>query len=255
MKYYKWIPLLLFSTILILAGLLGCVREEESVLVVGTSADFPPFEYKDPETGEIVGFDIELIKLIAQRIGYDRVEIKDMDFDSLIPALQAGQIDVAIAGITITEERAQQVDFSIPYWSADQAVVAVAGSGITVDDITDLYGLRIGVQTGTTGEIFVRENVGEENATIQDYPTYIEALQALLTGQIDVIVLDTPVAQRFTQEYNVEILKIFETGEQYGIAVKKGNTELLEKINNALQEIMNSEEWNNLVEKYFGSSD
>ncbi|MCD6503033.1 MAG: basic amino acid ABC transporter substrate-binding protein [Thermoplasmata archaeon] len=251
MKYRWAIPL---AVILLLTGLLGCVqKQEEMVLVVGTSADFPPFEYKDPNTGEIVGFDIELIKLIAQRLGYDRVEIKDMDFDSLIPALDAGQIDVAIAGITITEKRKQEVDFSIPYWSADQAVVIRKGSGITINDIKDLYGLTIGVQTGTTGAIFVEENVGQ-NATIKEYPTYVEALQALITGQIDAIVVDTPVAQRFTQQYDVEIVHVFQTGEQYGIAVKKGNTELLNKINQALQEIMNSNEWNQLIEKYFGSS-
>ena len=129
---YKWMFPVFVVAILSVTAILGCVQKEEKVLVVGTSADFPPFEYKDPETGEIVGFDIELIKLIAQKIGYDRVEIKDMDFDSLIPALQAGQIDVAIAGMTITEKRKQQVDFSIPYWSADQAVVVRKGSRITV---------------------------------------------------------------------------------------------------------------------------
>ena len=251
---YKWMFPVFVVAILSVTAILGCVQKEEKVLVVGTSADFPPFEYKDPETGEIVGFDIELIKLIAQKIGYDRVEIKDMDFDSLIPALQAGQIDVAIAGMTITEKRKQQVDFSIPYWSADQAVVVRKGSGITVNTVEDLYGLKIGVQTGTTGAIFVEENVGQ-NATIQEYPTYVEALQAIITGQIDVIVLDTPVAERFTQQYDVEIVKVFETGEHYGIAVKKGDTELLNKINDALQQIMGSEDWNNLVEKYFGSSD
>jgi len=252
MRYRFLVPMFIVA-VLVLTGVLGCVQKQEMVLVVGTSADFPPFEYKDPQTGEIVGFDIELIKLIAKKIGYDKVEIKDMDFDSLIPALDAGQIDVAIAGITITDKRKQQVDFSIPYWSADQAVVIRKGSGITINDVKDLYGLNIGVQSGTTGAIYVEEHVGE-NATIKEYPTYIEALQALITGQIDAIVVDTPVAQRFTQQYDVEIAHVFETGEQYGIAVKKGNTDLLNKINDALQQIMNSEDWNKLIEKYFGSS-
>ena len=143
MRYRFLVPMFIVA-VLVLTGVLGCVQKQEMVLVVGTSADFPPFEYKDPQTGEIVGFDIELIKLIAEKIGYDKVEIKDMDFDSLTPALDAGQIDVAIAGITITDKRKQQVDFSIPYWSADQAAVIRKGSGITINDVKDLYGLNIG---------------------------------------------------------------------------------------------------------------
>ncbi len=253
-----WIAIIII-VILIIAGVaayyaLTPPAKEEKVLVVGTASGFPPFEYVDPNTHEVVGFDIDLIKMIAEKIGYDKVEIKDMEFDSLIPALQAGTIDVAIAGMTITEEREKIVDFSKPYWHADQAVVVRKDSDLVVNSPEDLHGLKIGVQTGTTGEYYVTENVGKDNATINSYPSYVEAVQALVNGQIDVIVVDTPVAQNFVQKYDVKVIHTFETGETYGIAVKEGNKELLDKINNALDEIMNSPEWDQLVAKYFGSS-
>lgn len=228
--------------------------KQEKVLIVGTSSGFPPFEYVDPNTHKVVGFDIDLITIIAHKIGYDKVEIKDMEFDSLIPALQAGTIDVAIAGMTITPAREKVVDFSKPYWHADQAVVVRKDSNLVVNSPEDLHGLKIGVQTGTTGESYVTEKVGKDNATIKSYPSYVEAVQALVNGQIDVIVVDTPVAQNFVHKYDVKIIHTFETGETYGIAVKKGNTKLLNEINSALDEIMNSSEWNQLVNKYFGSS-
>ncbi len=252
-----WIAVIIV-VILIIAGIAAYYamqpsKPQEKVLVVGTASGFPPFEYVDPNTHKVVGFDIDLITMIAHKIGYDKVEIKDMEFDSLIPALQSGTIEVAIAGMTITQEREKVVDFSKPYWHADQAVVVRKDSNIVVNSPDDLRGMKIGVQTGTTGEIYVTEHVGKDNATIKSYPSYVEAVQALVNGQIDVIVVDTPVAQSFTHKYDVKIIHTFDTGEAYGIAVKKGNTKLLNEINSALDEIMNSPEWNKLVEKYFGS--
>jgi polar amino acid transport system substrate-binding protein len=243
----------LIGVLLLALAASGCISggSKEKVLVVGTSADFPPFEYKNTTNGEITGFDIELIKMVAKRIGYDRVEIKDMDFDSLIPSLQAGKIDVAIAGMTITEERKKVVDFSDPYWEADQAVIVRKDSSITVNSVDDLKGKVIGVEKGTTGAEYVKDHLGS-NVTLKEYPGYVEALQALLNGQVDVVVLDSPVANMFVQKYNVKIVYTIKTGEHYGIAVRKGNTELLNKINSALHEIKNSPDWNKLVAKYFG---
>ncbi|WP_297518901.1 basic amino acid ABC transporter substrate-binding protein [Thermococcus sp.] len=235
------------------SGCIGTGTTQEKVLVVGTSADFPPFEYKNASNGQITGFDIDLIKLVAKKMGYDRVEIKDMDFDSLIPALQAGKVDVVIAGMTITPEREKVVDFSIPYWEADQAVLVRKGSGIKVSSVEDLKGKKIGVEKGTTGAIYVKKHLGN-SSTIKEYPTYVAAIEALLNGQVDAVVLDSPVAEMFSKKYNsVEIVYTIKTGEHYGIAVKKGNKKLLDGINKALKEIMNSPEWNKLVEKYFGS--
>jgi polar amino acid transport system substrate-binding protein len=249
-----YIVLLLVLSLLFAVASSGCISggTQEKVLVVGTSADFPPFEYKNASNGQITGFDIALIKLIAKKMGYDKVEIKDMDFDSLIPALQAGKVDVVIAGMTITPEREKVVDFSIPYWEADQAVIVRKGSGIKVTSIDDLKGKKIGVEKGTTGAIYVKKHLNQ-TATIKEYPSYVAALEALLNGQVDVVVLDSPVAKMFSKKYDVEVVYTIKTGEHYGIAVRKGNKKLLDGINKALKEIMNSPEWDKLVEQYFGS--
>jgi len=253
-KNTTYLSVILVVSLLLAVASSGCIgtKTQEKVLVVGTSADFPPFEYKNASNGQITGFDISLIKLIAKKMGYDRVEIKDMDFDSLIPALQAGKVDVVIAGMTITPEREKVVDFSIPYWEADQAVLVRKGSGIKVNSLDDLRGKTIGVEKGTTGAIYVKKHLGS-SSKIKEYPTYVAAVEALLNGQVDVVVLDSPVAKMFSKKYDVQVVYTIKTGEHYGIAVKKGNTKLLEGINKALKEIMNSPEWDKLVEEYFGS--
>lgn len=219
-------------------------------ITVGTSADFPPFEYI--ENGQFVGFDMDLMREIAKIAGFE-LKFVDMSFDSLIPALRAGQIDVAAAAMTITEERKQVVDFSIPYWTADQSVIVKADSNLT---ITVLFGkYRIGVQTGTTGDLWCTDELVAKGIlpekNLKRYDTFILALSDLLNGNIDAIVLDSPVANRFAATKPVKVVGIIVTGEQYGIAVKKGNRELLNAINNALKQIIESGKMNELIDKYF----
>ncbi len=217
--------------------------------LVGTSADFPPFEYV--ENGKYVGFDIDLIKSIANLEGF-QVEIRDMSFDSLIPALKSGIIDIAIAGMTITPDRLKVVDFSNPYWSADQDVIVKKDSNY---NLTVLFGNhKVGVQTGTTGDLWVSDNLIKTNIlkNIVRYESFIYALQALLNGEIDAVVLDSPVAERFAQTRPVSIVGIIITNENYGIAVNKGNSELLSKINDGLSKLRSSGQLTALVDKYFG---
>lgn len=223
-------------------------------LVVGTSPDFPPFEYID-EKGNVVGFDIDLIRLLAQKAGYKDIKIVTMDFDALIPALIQGKIDVIAAGMTITEERKKVVDFTDPYWEADQAILVRKDSGFTPKSIDDLSGKTVGVQTGTTGADYVKNYAKEHglNINIREYSSFVLAVQDLVNGRIDAVVVDSPVAKMFEQKYPVAIAVIIKTGEQYGFAVRKGETELLQALNKALREVKNSPEWNKLVEKYFGS--
>jgi polar amino acid transport system substrate-binding protein len=231
-------------------------EQGKKVLRVGTSPDFPPFEYV-AANGTIMGFDIELMRLIAKKAGYDDIEIVSMDFDSLIPALEQGQIDVIAAGMTITEEREKRVDFSIPYWEADQAILVRVGSGFKPQKVEDLEGKTVGVQTGTTAADYLKGLVDEKglNINIKEYSSYVLAIQDLLAGRIDAVMVDTPVAKMFEKRYKdkLTIATIVKTGEKYGFAVQEGNKELLEKINKALQEIMQSPEWDKLVQKYFGS--
>jgi polar amino acid transport system substrate-binding protein len=223
-------------------------------LVVGTSPDFPPFEYVD-ENGNIVGFDIDLIRLVAQKAGFKDIEIVSMDFDALIPALQQGKIDVIAAGMTITPEREKVVDFTIPYWEVDQAVIVSKTSSFKPTKLEDLAGKTVGVETGTTAASYLKDYVKKHNVDIKikEYSSYVLAVQDLINGRIDAVMLDVPVAKMFAKKYPVEIAFVVKTGEKYGFAVKKGNKELLDKLNKALQEVMNSPEWEKLVEKYFGS--
>ncbi|WP_448532394.1 basic amino acid ABC transporter substrate-binding protein [Pseudothermotoga sp.] len=219
-------------------------------VIVGTSADFPPFEYI--ENGQFVGFDMDLMREIAKIAGFE-LKFVDMSFDSLIPALRVGQIDVAAAAMTITEERKKVVDFSMPYWTADQSIIVKADSDLT---ITVLFGkYRIGVQTGTTGDLWCTENLVQKGLlperNLKRYDTFILALSDLLNGNIDAIVLDSPVANRFAATKPVKVVGIIVTGEQYGIAVRKGNKELLDKINQALKTLIETGKINELIDKYF----
>ena len=219
--------------------------------VGGTSADFPPFEYV--QNGKYVGFDIDLISAIAKMEGFN-VSIRDMSFDSLIPALKAGVIDIAIAGMTITNQRQKVVDFSQPYWFANQDVIVNKNSKYTV---TVLFGNhKVGVQTGTTGDLWVTNNLAKtgilKKENVKRYQSFIYALQALLNNAVDAVVLDSPVAERFAKMKPVKIVATLITGESYGIAVKKGNTFLLGKINDGLKKIKASGQMAKLIDKYFG---
>jgi len=219
-------------------------------IAVGTSADFPPFEYI--ENGQFVGFDMDLVREIAKLADLE-VKFIDMSFDSLIPALRAGQVDVVAAAMTITDDRKQIVDFSSPYWTADQSIIVKADSDLT---ITILFQKgRIGVQTGTTGDLWCTDNlVGKgllPEKNLKRYDTFVLALSDLLNGNIDAIVLDSPVANRFAAVRPVKVVGVIVTGEQYGIAVKKGNKELLEKINSAIKVLNETGKMAELIDKYF----
>jgi len=217
---------------------------------VGTEASFPPFEYV--ENGQYVGFDIDLIKEIGKLKGFD-VEVIDISFDSLIPSLTTGNIDIIAAGMTITEDRQKVVDFTIPYYSGDQSILVRKDSDF---DITVLFGNhKIGVQTGTTGDLWVTEHLSDKNIipkkNITRYDTFNFAVRDLVNKIIDAIVLDNPVAERFTKTDPVKIVGIIKTEESYGMAVKKGNKELLNLLNSGIQELQKNGKLDELIEKYF----
>jgi polar amino acid transport system substrate-binding protein len=244
-------------------SLSGCVEEEkDNKIIVGTSADFPPFEYTD-ETGKIIGFDIDLITAILENLNYT-VEVKDIGFDSLIPSLQADKIDIIAAGMTITEAREDIIDFSDPYYQADQSVLIKKDSGVEINSSHDLENftasianLTIGAQTGTTGATWVQEELidtglmDEENLKL--YDLYLDAVADLDIGpeRLDAIVLDLPVANAFAENPNREVAYTIITGEYYGFGVKEGKTEFLAKINAELDEFIGSEDWTALINKYF----
>jgi len=249
--------------LMIAASFSGCVTEdEENKIIVGTSADFPPFEYTDAN-GNIIGFDIEMVTTILENLNYT-VEVKDVGFDSLIPSLQAGTIDVIAAAMTITEEREEQVDFSIPYYEADQSVLIKKDSGVEINESHNLENftasianLTIGAQTGTTGAAWVQDNLIDTGMMNEDnlklYDLYIDAVADLDIGpeRLDAIILDLPVAQAFAEDPGREVAYTVITEEYYGLGVREGETELIEDINTELEKFMESDEWTTLITKYF----
>ncbi|MFW6264981.1 MAG: basic amino acid ABC transporter substrate-binding protein [Bacillota bacterium] len=232
---------------LVLVSLSSTVLAE--TYIVGTNAGFEPFEYV--EDGEIVGFDIDLINEIAELQGFE-VEIRDLDFASLISALASGTIDIVIAGMTITEERADTVDFTSPYYEANQAVIVREDSDM---DLTVLFGdNNIGVQSGTTGDLWVDDNLASAEILTGDvnfYESYVYMITDLVNENIDAVVLDSPVAARFSETRAVEVVAEIITGENYGIAVQKGNNELLDLINEGLEEVETNGTMDELLDKYF----
>ena len=214
-------------------------------LVMATNAEFPPYEYHDGDA--IVGIDAEIAKAIADELGME-LEIEDIAFDSIIPEIVSGKADLGLAGMTVTEDRMQSVDFSDTYAKASQKIIVTEDSEIASPD--DLKGVIVGVQLGTTGDIYVSD-LEADGTTVERYSKGFEAVQALSQGKIDAVVIDGEPAKTFVAE--TEGLKILEesfTDEEYAIAVKKGNTELLEKINGALKTLKDNGTLDEIVAKY-----
>lgn len=236
----------------------GCSKKEENnniskTIVVGTNAQFPPFEYIN-DNGDVDGFDIALIKEIANEIGY-KVSVTNMEFKSLTASLKTGGIDVAIAGMTITEDRQKTVDFSEPYYTATQSIIVSANSDIK--SISDLNAKKVAVQEGTTGDIIVTP--GEDNDIITDSSTVVkrfskgtDAVVELKNGGVDAVVIDAIPAKRFYEKdsKSLKLIQDDSTTEEYAIAVKKGNSELLNDINEGLQKIKENGTFDELVNEY-----
>ena len=212
-------------------------------LVMATNAAFPPYEYVEGK--EIVGIDAEIAKLIADDLGKELI-IEDMAFDSIIAAVQSGKADIAMAGMTVTEDRKQNINFSTPYTEAAQVIVVKTGSTVASPD--DLTGKTIGVQIGTTGDIYAEDI---ENATIERYSKYFEAINALLQDKIDAVIVDREPAKVFVNE-NPDLKLIDEefTIEEYAIGVAKENTQLLDDINASLKKLQESGKIDEIIGKY-----
>lgn len=219
--------------------------QERSVLVMGTDANFPPFEYV--EKGEITGFSVELGKLLAAKLGRE-LRVENIDFPSLLLAVNTGKVDFAIASITITPERSQQFKFTDPYFKSVQAIL-VNRQATKIQKTEDLVGKKIGVQLGTTGHLFVQD---VENATVVTFDAAATAVMDLRNRKLDAVVVDRDVAMKLAQNYPaVQVLEVPFIDEEYGIAVAKQNLELWESLNVALAELRSSGEYQRLVERYF----
>lgn len=222
---------------------------EGETYTVGIDTTYPPFEFE--EEGEYTGIDIDLINAIADDQGFD-IEFEAMDFGGIIPAMQAGQLDLAIAGMSITDDRKEIVDFSDPYFEAGISLV-VSADNTEITSLEDLEGKTVVVKSGTTGAQFARENqekYGYEITQLEDSPAMF---QEVSNGNADVLFEDYPViAYAIAQsELDLKIVGDRLTGDEYGIAVLKGeNADLLKQINTGLQELRDNGEYDEILNKY-----
>ena len=239
----KKVLALIMAMLLVVCALAACGNQTET-LKMGTNAAFPPYEYKEGET--FVGIDVEIAGAIAEELGMT-LEVVDMEFDSIIPAVQKGEVNFGMAGMTVTDERKLEVDFTSSYATGVQVVIVPEGSDIA--DLDGLEGKKIGTQLGTTGDMYSKDDYGEEN--VISYGKGADAVIALKGGDVDAVIIDNEPAKAFVAENTG--LKILETEyavEDYAIAVSKDNTELLDKINTALEKLTADGTIDAIIAKY-----
>lgn len=227
------------------------VLVNDGKLTVAASLDFPPFENLEGE--EAVGFEVDLMKALAQQMGLEAEYLPSTKFDTIIPLITAGgQADVGVSGFTVTEDRKQEVDFTDVIIDSNQGVVVMPGSGFT--SVDDLEGKRIATQSGTTGYDWAVENI--PGAQVDAYDEMTAVFAALQAGQADAIVADLPVVQYYvnTAYTDMEIMAEIPTGEQYAIVVSKDNPALTEKLNEALAELRANGTYEEIYGKWFGAS-
>lgn len=250
-KILMLVMMVMTACAMLLAGCGGEKKEAaEKVLRVGTEPSFAPFEFQKEGSKEFTGFDIDLIRAIGKQMGY-KVEVQNMGFDALIPALNAGNIDVAIAGMSITDERKKVVEFSDPYYTSG-LIIMVNNDNNDIKTLKDLEGKRIACQIGTTGEKKSRSVPG---AQVTAFNTQSEASLELKNGGADAVINDAPVVAYYLQQGGSESAKTVGEkmeAEDYGIAVKKDNAKLAAEINKAMAELKKNGEFDKIYKTWFG---
>lgn len=222
----------------------------KDVLIMATNAAFPPYEYV--EGNDYAGIDVEIAQAIADELGME-LQIEDVEFGSIIGGVQSGKFDMGMAGITVTDERKQSVDFSNSYATGIQSVIVPEGSAIaSVDDITS--DMKIGVQQDTTGDIYASAAPEEggygEDAVIR-YNKGADAVQALVSGKVDCVIIDNEPAKSFVEaNEGLQLLDTAYAEEDYAICVSKDNADLLKKINDALDKLIADGTVQKIVDKY-----
>ncbi len=234
--------------LLVLTVFAGCSQKQMTVqkgkLLMATNAEFPPYEYHEGDA--IVGIDAEVAALIAEKIGLE-LEIADVDFDSIIPGVQSGKYDMGMAGMTVTDERLQSINFTDSYATAVQVVIVKADSDIK--SIDDLEGKKIGVQQGTTGHIYAEDDYGSDAVTL--YQNGALAVESLKSGKVDCVIIDNEPAKSYVKENEgLAILDTEYANENYAICVSKENDALLKAVNDALKELIADGSVQKIVDKY-----
>lgn len=216
----------------------------EGKLTMSTNAQFPPYEMTTDDGG-FEGIDVEIATAIAEKLGLE-LDILDMDFDSALLAVQQGKSDIVMAGVTVNEDRLLVMDFTDSYATGVQVVIVKEGSDVTIDNMGE--GL-IGTQRGTTGNIYCTDDYGEDHVVA--YDDGFTAVQALMNGQVDCVVIDNAPAQEFVKNNaGLAILDTEYAVEDYAIGLNKGNTALLDAINSALAELVADGTVQSIIDKY-----
>ena len=250
---------IILAVLMVCAMLTGCGSKNESglktvesgKLIMATNAAFPPYEYI--ESNKVVGIDAEIAGAIAAKLGLE-LQIDDMEFDSIIESVKGGKADIGLAGMTVTPERQEVINFTSSYATGVQVVIVTEGSAITsVDDLfADGASTVIGVQRNTTGDLYSTWDLEDAGlATVDRYSKGADAVQALLTGKVDCVVIDNEPAKAFVEAN--EGLVILDTAyavEDYAAAMNKDNAELYEAVNKALEELIADGTVASIVEKY-----
>lgn len=249
----------LFVSLMLVVVLTACGGNDEvsgaeedsdikSEYTVVSDTSFVPFEFK--EDGEYVGFDIDLIHAIADEAGFE-INFETTNFDGIIPGLQTGQFDIAIAGIGITEERAKTIDYSEPYYESGLRL-AVREDNDSIEGIEDLEGKVVATRLGSTSAAFIEENI--EGAEANQYEQLDQAYLAVENGSADAILYDAPNVAYYIQTEGDSLKMVGELyqAENYGIAISKGNDELVKAIDNALETLKENGEYDEIYKKWFG---
>lgn len=250
-RQWKLLSLLMLSALIII-GLVGCADSSDELkdeYTVVSDTSFVPFEFK--EDGEYVGFDIDLIYAIAEEVGFE-INFETTNFDGIIPGLQTGSFDIALAGIGITEERAKKIDYSDPYYESGLYI----GVNIDNDEINgmeDLEGKTIATRLGSTSSAYIEENI--DGAEANQYEQLDQAYLAVENGSADAILYDAPNVAYYIQTKGEDSLKLvgdLYEAEEYGIAFAQGQDKLVEEVDKALETLKDNGKYDEIYEKWFG---
>jgi ABC-type amino acid transport substrate-binding protein len=239
-----------FVTIILLLLVCSCSKRNVQVLKIGTNAEYPPFE--SIRDGAFVGIDMDLARRIAAKLDLD-YEIVDMDFDKLIPTLQAGNLHMAISAVSITPEREFEVEFTAPYYVANQAIITHTDNTAILNSPEDLAQYKVGAQSGTTGMAYIKENFVDKDLMPKEkflvYSSISNAIADLLQGDLDFFVIDDSAAHAYKKANPLKSALTIETYESYGIAMPK-NAPLNKAINAALQDLIDSGEVLSIIQTH-----
>ena len=244
--------------ILCMAMLTSCggskqMTVEKDTLIMATNAEFPPYEYI--ENNKVAGIDADIAAAIAEKLGLE-LKIENMEFDSIISAVKGGKADIGVAGMTVTAERLEEVDFTTSYATGVQVVIVTEDSPITtVDDLfADGANHTIGVQLTTTGDLYATWDIEDEGlGTVDRYNKGADAVMALKSGKVDCVIIDNEPAKAFVAENaGLKILDTEYAVEDYAIAINKGNADLLKAVDGALAELIADGTVAKIVDKYIG---